>query len=130
MESRLKKIDTFTESVIMKLFQKKYLVPIVLVGVGLYLLLKPSKGMAAAPKPPKKTVKPLSAGYDTYIVTTSSTNLNVRKEPSTTSPIVGSLAKGSEVFATPTPDKMDWFTLLDEDLNPKGYVSSKYLKKK
>ena len=32
-----------------------------------------------------------------YIVTTQSSNLNVRKEPNTTCAIVGKLAKGTEV---------------------------------
>lgn len=114
----------------MKAFKKKYIAPAIMIAVGLYLLLKPSKGMAAEKSPAKPKAKPLSAGYDTYIVNTISSNLNIRKEPNTSSPIIGSLAKGKEVYATPTANTTNWHTLLDEDLKVKGYVSSAFLKKK
>ena len=110
--------------------KNKYIIPIVLTVVGLYLLLKPTTAKAEEVPPKKPSKKPLSAGFDTYIVTTQSSALNIRKEPNTTSPIIGSLAKGSEVMATPTPNTNDWHTLLDDNLKPKGYIASAYIKKK
>ena len=114
----------------MKAFLKKNIVPLAVIGVGLYLLLKPNKAKASESKPTKPKPTPLSAGYDTYIVTTMSSNLNVRKEPNATSLVIASLPKGTEILATPTADTTDWHTLLDKDLNPKGYISSKFIKKK
>jgi len=129
-------------------------------AAGLYLLLKPkgSRGQTPGPTPdptpgptpspspfptPKPTPTPSPSGnnaerfgYSKYEVTTRVSNLNVRREPNTTSLILGSLPKGTIIFAkahsagwhvTPSPNG---FVGEQGDCFDCGFVSSQYITKK
>jgi len=68
-------------------------------------------------------VDEVSDGFSDYIVTTQTTDLNIRQSPSTSSAVVGSLAKGSIVRAKPY--NSGW-SILESG----NYVSSQYLTKR
>ncbi|MCQ2190848.1 MAG: SH3 domain-containing protein [Paludibacteraceae bacterium] len=58
-----------------------------------------------------------------YIVTTQSSNLNVRKEPNTTCAIIGKLAKGTEIEVAKIEN--GWATISFNDQT--AYVSADYI---
>ena len=63
-----------------------------------------------------------------YIVETLVTALNVREQPSVTSAKIGSVAKGSQIFARPSSTS-GWFEYSSNGTTKTGYVSADYLKK-
>jgi len=73
------------------------------------------------PTPPPPPPPP-STDCSNYIVTTVSSNLNVRSSASTSSAIVGSLAKGSTVSAKQSSTS-GWLELCDGS----GFASGQYL---
>ena len=59
-----------------------------------------------------------------YIVNTQSSNLNVRKEPSTSCEIIGKLAKGTEIEVSDIKDGSATISFNDQT----AYVSADYIK--
>lgn len=133
-------------------FKNQYIIPIVLAVVGVYLIYKnfvgkktdelPTGGETPPPPPPPVKVDP-NVGSTTpqtslgsiksYIVTTTSGNLNMRSLPSATATIVGSLVRNSEIKARPSTIS-GWYEVVEVSAfgNPyqvttKGYVSSAFL---
>ena len=106
-------------------FQKKqmllFAVPII---IGLYLIFKPK----VTKLPPLPKPKP-QGDFEKYIVTTNSSNLNVRTEPSTNGEILTTIAKGTEIFARPFSDT-GWSEYSKNGSEADGYVSSDFLTKK
>jgi len=110
--------------------QKRILLFAVPILIGLYLIFKKPSAKTLPPLPqPTPTPSP-SSTFEKYIVTTSSSSLNVRSEPSTTnSSIVSSLPKGSEIFARYS--SIDgWYEYSKDGSKVDGYVSSQYITKK
>lgn len=124
---------------------KKYLLFGVPIAVGLYFVIRQFAGKKTyndalnnPPAPPPTTTpttptpNPNSGntgssdnGSGTYKVTTLVSNLNVRERPSLTSSIVGSLPKGTTIWAVPSSTD-GWFEYyLNNELI--GYVSANYL---
>lgn len=68
------------------------------------------------------------APFDTYVVATSSGNLNIRKSPNTSSAIIGSAPKNSKIKARPYKTA-PWYEYSVDGKNVSGYVSGDYLKK-
>ena len=68
------------------------------------------------------------APFQKYTVTTSSSNLNVRKQPNTSSEIIGSLPKSSTIFARPSGN-VGWHEYSSDGINNSGFVSSQYITK-
>lgn len=68
-------------------------------------------------------------GFEKYTVTTNTSNLNIRSSASTSSSIVGSLSKGSEIFAKPS-STTGWHEYSADGKTTTGYVSSQYITKK
>lgn len=69
-----------------------------------------------------------SAPFNDYVVNTSSTNVNVRKSPSTSSTVIGSVAKNAKIKARPSAN-IDWLEYSKDGKTVFGYVSAAYLKK-
>lgn len=96
--------------------------------IGAYLILKQLRKPKPFPVvPPAPTPKPTptptpSAECKNYLVVTNVSNLNIRKLPSTSSDIVGSLPKGSTISAKAS-SASGWMQLCDG----RGYASSQYL---
>jgi uncharacterized protein YgiM (DUF1202 family) len=67
-----------------------------------------------------------SSSYFKYLVTTSTSNLNVRSAPNSTASIVTSLPKGSEIWAKPSGTS-GWLEYSSDGVNRTGYVSETYL---
>jgi len=107
-----------------------FAVPII---IGLYLVfMKPSTKNKVQPKPepqPQPQPQPPANTFDKYTITTTSSSLNVRKEPSTNSSIVSSLPKGSEIFAKKSAID-GWSEYSKDGADVDGYVSSQYITKK
>jgi uncharacterized protein YgiM (DUF1202 family) len=76
----------------------------------------------------EEEVKPIESSYDLYMVTTKTSNLNVRRNPTTSSPIVDSLKRGSAIMAKPFTDA--WFEVSKDGKSSFGYASAQYLTKK
>jgi len=106
-------------------------VPIIIGAYFIFKQLKP-KPNPAPPKPvPPPPPEPEPAGCSDYKVTTISSNLNIRSGPSTTSTIVGSLAKDS-IVSVKASSTEGWMQLCDNGNGmplPNGYVASLYLTK-
>jgi len=103
-------------------------VPLLIGGYLIYKQLKKPKpivnpNVPTPTPPPPPPPPPPSTGCSNYIVTTVSSNLNIRETPSTSSAIKGSLAKGSTVSAKQSSTS-GWMQLCDGS----GYfVSGQYL---
>jgi uncharacterized protein YgiM (DUF1202 family) len=91
-------------------------------ATAIYLYL--SKNKKQQPPPPKKKIGKVYMGG---IVNTKSSDLNIRKEPNTSSDIVGKLKNGA--IATVLDSGVDgWFQLVDNiNFKPIGYVSAQYI---
>jgi len=113
-------------------------IALVLAASGIYFILKGSK-------PPKSDNKDNSgggdnggndstptpapsSGFEKYEVATLVSNLNVRQSPSTSSTVIDSLPKGSQVFAKPS-GTTGWYVYSKDGVKDSGFVSSMYLKK-
>jgi len=95
-----------------------------IVGGATAIYLYFSKNKKQQPPPPKKkTGKVYMGGF----VNTKSSDLNIRKEPNTTSDIVGKLKNGAIV--TILDSGIDgWYKLVDNiNQKPIGYVSAQYI---
>ena len=66
--------------------------------------------------------------YEKYEVATLVSNLNVRKEPNTSSQVLDSLPKGSLIFAKPS-GTTGWYAYSKDGVSDAGFISSMYLKK-
>lgn len=78
------------------------------------------------PLPPKKLVGKV---YLTGIVNTSSSDLNVREEPNTSSKIVAKLKKGTKITFQIIENNDSWNILVDNvTYNKIGYISTQYIK--
>jgi uncharacterized protein YgiM (DUF1202 family) len=90
-------------------------------GVGAYFIFrkKPSKGGSSyiPPKPSK---------FQKFRVSTQTSNLNVRSEPSQSSASIASLPKGTIVFARES-SASGWYEYSQDGVNVTGYVSKMYL---
>jgi uncharacterized protein YgiM (DUF1202 family) len=75
------------------------------------------------------TPTPAPSGFEKHIVTTSTSNLNVRSGPSTSSSIITTLPKGSEIFAKPSATS-GWHEYSSDGTTSTGFVSSQYVTKK
>lgn len=75
----------------------------------------------------KEEVKPIETTYDTYIVSTKTSNLNIRQSPDVNSKILDRFVKGSVVYARKTNN--DWYEVSIDGINSIGFVSAKYLTK-
>ena len=75
------------------------------------------------------TPTPAPSGFAKHIVTTSTSNLNVRSGPSTSSSIISTLPKGSEIFAKPSGTS-GWHEYSSDGITSTGFVSSQYVTKK
>ena len=75
------------------------------------------------------TPTPAPSGFAKHIVTTSTSNLNVRSGPSTSSSIISTLPKGSEIFAKPSGTS-GWHEYSTDGKTSSGFVSSQYVTKK
>jgi len=96
--------------------------------VGLYLIFKkPTPKTPTTPTNPTPT--PPTSTFNKYIVTTISSSLNVRSQPSTNSSSVSSLPKGSEIFAKQSAID-GWSEYSKDGSKVDGYVSTQYLTKK
>lgn len=97
--------------------------------VGLFLVFKGMKkpeGDTTTPTPNPPTPTPPSE-YNKFEVATLVSNLNVRQSPSTSSPVVGSLPKGTIIFAKPSGTS-GWYAYSKDGVTADGFVSSLYLK--
>ena len=103
--------------------------PFLIGGILLLKYFRPKK--KDEPAPPKPEPDPLIqlSGFDKYVVTTSTSNLNVRSGPSTSSSILGTLPKGSEIFAKPS-STTGWHEYSSDGKTSTGFLSSQYLTKK
>ena len=95
-------------------------------ATAIYLYFSKNKKIQPLPPPPpqkKTTGKVYISGY----VSTKSSDLNIRKEPNTTSDIVGKLKNGA--IANVLDFGVDgWYQLLDNiNFKPIGYVSAQYI---
>jgi hypothetical protein len=78
----------------------------------------------------QKKVDSSLKSFEQYIVNTSKGNLNIRTQADTLSILLGSLKKGSSIFAKPS-EIVGWSSYSkDEGATVFGYVFSKYLTKK
>lgn len=125
----------------------KYIIPLALVAIGAYLILrkkKDDKAVAVNPLPEKPSSeptkpsseptkpKPSTASADIWIVNTMTSPLQLRPTPSTSLNPIGSYPKGSEINARPSVVS-GWHEVLNVSKSFPiviGYVSSKYLVKK
>lgn len=99
-----------------------------LAGVGIYFVFKGTKTDSTAPTPtPSPDILPPTPKYQKYSVETLVSNLNVRQSASTGSAVVGSLPKGTIIFAKPS-DTSGWFIYSQDGVKDTGFVSSLYLK--
>jgi len=101
-----------------------------LAGVGIYFIVKggkPDSTDAGESTPTPTPNPPILPGYQKYSVETLVSNLNVRQAPSTSSSVVGSLAKGSIIFAKPSGTS-GWYSYSEDGVKEKGFVSSLYIK--
>ena len=104
-------------------------VAFLLAGVGLFFIVRGSKKddkKDDSTTPPPIPELPLPA-FQKYTVETLVSNLNVRQSPSTSSAVIGSLPKGSVVFAKPSGTS-GWYTYSADGVKDTGFVSSLYLK--
>jgi uncharacterized protein YgiM (DUF1202 family) len=104
-------------------------VPIIIGGYFIFKQLKPKPN--PAPPKPVPPPPPPEAECSDYKVTTVSSNLNIRSSASTTSTIVGSLAKDS-IVSVKASSTEGWMQLCDNGNGmplPNGYVASLYLTK-
>lgn len=69
-----------------------------------------------------------TGGFSDYVVITNTSNLNVRKSPSTSATIIGTVAKNAKIKARASSSK-DWFEYSKDGKTVTGYVSAAYLKK-
>jgi len=110
-----------------------FAVPLLIGGYFIYRQFSGKKTYDNAVKPPAppKTggAAPAPTAYSKYIVDTLLTNLNVRDTPSTSGAKVGSLAKGTEIFAKPS-STAGWFEYSANGTTSSGFVSASYLKAK
>jgi uncharacterized protein YgiM (DUF1202 family) len=92
-------------------------------ATAIYLYFSKNKKQEPPPPPKKTTGKVYISGY----VSTKSSDLNIRKEPNTTSDIVGKLKNGA--IANVLDIGVDgWYQLLDNiNFKPIGYVSAQYI---
>lgn len=67
--------------------------------------------------------------YEKYVVTTKTTNLNVRETPSTSGKIIGKLNKGQQVLLKKSTTD-GWMELTTNGKVTMGYVSSQFVTKK
>lgn len=105
--------------------------PFVIGGILLLKYFRPKKQedrkddeLQAEPEP-----EPASSGFEKHIVTTSTSNLNVRSGPSTSSSVVSTLPKGTEIFAKPSGTS-GWHEYSTDGKTSSGFVSSQYVTKK
>jgi uncharacterized protein YgiM (DUF1202 family) len=87
---------------------------------------EPQKGGLNIVKTPETTVTTTS--YQNYVVTTQTSNLNIRKQPSTSSAVIGSLNKGSKVLLKPSATS-GWMEYSENGNTTVGYVASGYVTK-
>ncbi len=66
------------------------------------------------------------SGFKKYAVTTGTSSLNIRKTPSTEGEIIGTLPKGTVIYATPSAT-IGWSEYSANGISVDGYVSSQYL---
>lgn len=108
-------------------------VPFLIGGILLIKFLRPKKqNISPSPSPtptPTPTPTPAPSGFEKYVVTTNTSNLNVRSGPSTSSSRVGTLVKGSEIFAKPSGTS-GWHEYSSDGITSSGFVSSQYVTKK
>jgi hypothetical protein len=69
-----------------------------------------------------------SSNYQKYKVVTSTSNLNVRQSPSTSSSVLMTLAKGSTIFAKPSSTS-GWHIYSKDGVSQTGFVSSEFISK-
>lgn len=119
-----------------------WVISILAFAVGGYFLYKKViqpgmrkvKGDTGMPEDKKDTsikdeIKPIpSSGFDKYVVATKSANLNIRKGPDSASEKIGSLAKGSVIFAKQSATN-GWHEYSENGTTLTGYISSQYIKK-
>jgi uncharacterized protein YgiM (DUF1202 family) len=74
------------------------------------------------------TLVPEKKSFGKYAVSTLGGNLNIRKNPSTSSDIVGVLPNGEIINATPSTTT-NWYEYSKDGSNVTGFVSGTYLKK-
>jgi hypothetical protein len=66
-------------------------------------------------------------GWSRLTVNTQSSSLNIRQSPSTNSSVIGSLSKGSTIWARPSSTS-GWHEYSSNGSSITGYVSSDYLR--
>jgi uncharacterized protein YgiM (DUF1202 family) len=104
-------------------------VPFLIGGILLIKYFRPKKQTPKPEPEPEPTPPPTPSGFEKYAVTTNTSNLNVRSGPSTSSSIVGTLVKGSEIFAKPSGTS-GWHEYSSDGKTGSGFVSSQYVTKK
>ena len=72
-------------------------------------------------------------GYERYVVNTTSTSLNIRQKPSSTSTIVGSLKKNEYFYGKPSGAFIEVFNVniskAEPEYTSRGFVSASFAKK-
>lgn len=111
-------------------------VPFLIGGILLIKFLRPKKTTPSPTPSPTPNPSPNpspspspSSGFEKYVVTTSTSNLNIRSGPSTSSSTIGSLPKGTEIFAKPSGTS-GWHEYSSDGVISSGFVSSQYVTKK
>lgn len=99
--------------------------------VGGYLIYKQVRGKktyqeAVIENPPGTPTGEQGGRFRKYKVTTLATPLNVREEASASSAKIGSLPKGSIIWACASSTN-GWMIYSEDGSNESGYVSSDYL---
>jgi hypothetical protein len=97
--------------------------------IGGYLIYKQFRGKktyqeAVIENPPGTEEQ--GEKFKKYKVTTLVTPLNIREEPSTSSAKIGSLPKGSIIYAAASSTN-GWMIYSEDGSNESGYVSADYL---
>ena len=103
--------------------------PFVIGGILLLKYFRPKKDTPTPPPAPSPDPNPVSQGFEKYVVSTNTSNLNVRSGPSTSTTIVTTLPKGTEIFAKPSSTS-GWHEYSTDGKTGIGFVSSQYVTKK
>lgn len=105
---------------------------VVALGVGAYFIFRPKKNDKSDKKIDDKKdadIVDTPSSFLPHIVTTKSSNLNLRSIPSTSGNIIQSIPKGSEILAKPS-ETQGWHEVSDDGKKVIGFVSSQFITKK
>ena len=112
--------------------QKKIqILPIILFTLGVYFIYKKVKSSGVMPSSDREIQTKLeNIGVSKYIVDTKSGNLNVRNQPTATSPVQRQIKKGETFFGKLSADTK-WIAIIEPTQLTKvmGYVSAQFVKK-